>query len=84
MRAGTVLASAPLRTLSEPPLVTFERTEDEEYLVEDGQTLSEIAALFGLDYYYLAEVNRLEDPDQVHAGQRIVIPPAPDNLKQTE
>jgi len=69
---------------SESPAVTFERSEPEEYLVEDGETLSQIAAFFDLQWDYLAEFNGLSDPDRLHPGQRILIPPEHETLLEPE
>ena len=54
--------------------VSFERTEDTEYIVADGETLSEIANRFDLSYEMLAAYNELTNPHAVVPGQRIVIP----------
>jgi LysM domain len=54
--------------------VFFERTEDSEYVVADGETLSEIANRFDLSYGILAGYNELANPDTLQPGQRILIP----------
>ena len=41
--------------------------------VESGETLSEIAARYGVTVEQLQELNRLEEPDYVQVGQRIVV-----------
>ena len=41
--------------------------------VESGETLSEIAARYGVTVEQLQEWNRLEEPDYVQVGQRIVV-----------
>jgi nucleoid-associated protein YgaU len=66
------------------PIVTFERTEPEEYLVSDGETLSSIAALYDLDWKDLARFNGLGNPDRLRSGQRIMIPPESDTLLQSD
>ena len=66
------------------PIVTFERSEPEEYLVGDGETLSSIAALYDLDWKDLARFNGLGNPDRLRSGQRIMIPPESDALLQSE
>ena len=54
--------------------VAFERTEDSEYIVTEGETLSEIANQFDLSYEQLATYNELADPDALSPGQRILVP----------
>lgn len=54
--------------------VAFERTEDSEYIVAEGETLSEIANRFDLSYEQLATYNELADPDTLSPGQRILVP----------
>ncbi len=55
-------------------LVEFERTEDIEYFVEEGETLSSIARRYQIDYPLLAEYNELTNPHTISVGQRITIP----------
>jgi LysM repeat protein len=64
----------PDSTASIVPTVEFERTEDVEYVVGDGETLSEIADSYDLSYETLAEYNDLTDPNTLRPGQRIMIP----------
>lgn len=54
--------------------VEFEQTEDVEYFVEEGETLSSIARRYRIDYRVLAEYNGLADPNAISVGQRITIP----------
>lgn len=44
------------------------------YTVSEGDTLSEIAATFGVSVELLAEVNGIEDPDYILAGQVLRVP----------
>jgi LysM repeat protein len=44
------------------------------YLVEMGDTLEEIAYQLGVPTHELAEANDLENPDDIRAGQCLVIP----------
>ncbi len=55
-----------------------EAGETEIYVVERGDSLSAIAARFGLTLNKLMEVNDLTDPDFVYVGQRLVIPVSQD------
>lgn len=43
------------------------------YTVEEGDTLSDIADEYGVDYVDIAELNNLEDPDLIYPGQNLRI-----------
>lgn len=73
--SGAVLeAGAPALSALKAGLVEFERTDDIEYIVAEGETLSEIAQRFGIDYETLAGFNDLPSPHAIAAGQVIVVP----------
>lgn len=38
------------------------------YVVKPGDTLSQIAERFGMDYHHLADINSIKDPDKIQAG----------------
>ena len=59
-------------------LAATETGAQEIYVVESGDSLSAIAARFGLTLNRLMEINDLTDPDFVFIGQRLVIPPSQD------
>ncbi len=44
------------------------------HVVEPGETLSEIAYLYHLDFSKLALYNNLPNPNAIHPGQRLLIP----------
>jgi len=73
-RAQADLPRPVVITPAEPPEVSFERTEDTEYVVAPGETLSEIARRFGTDADTIAEYNSLANPDTLMLGQKILIP----------
>lgn len=73
-RAGMTFTGPIAGDLSGLGEVGFERTEDSEYIVAEGETLSEIAGLFDLSYEILASYNELADPDTLSPGQRILVP----------
>lgn len=50
------------------------RTGPRTHTVQAGETLSRIAALYGLSTSALARANGIADPDRIRAGQRLVIP----------
>ncbi|MFW5686387.1 MAG: LysM peptidoglycan-binding domain-containing protein [Spirochaetota bacterium] len=68
------LAAAPGLRAPQGGLVEFELTEDLEYIVADGETLSEIARRFDLSYGELADYNGIEDANTIVAGEVIVVP----------
>jgi LysM repeat protein len=48
----------------------------QHYVVEGGDTLSGIAAAYGVTIDELVEFNRLADPDMLQVGQELLIPAA--------
>ena len=50
------------------------------YVVRHGDTLSGIARRFGVSAYALARVNKLQNPNLIYVGQRLVIPSGGSNL----
>ena len=49
------------------------QTDGTTYIVQAGDTLSEIAQRFGTTYQHLAAINGISNPDIIHVGDRIVI-----------
>jgi LysM repeat protein len=47
---------------------------DTTYVVQPGDTLSKIAAQYGVTVQAIAEANNIVNPNLIHAGQRLVIP----------
>jgi LysM repeat protein len=50
------------------------RTEDEHYVVQRGDTLGKIAAVFEINVPMLLSVNQFSDPDLLEIGQELLIP----------
>jgi LysM repeat protein len=78
-REVPTLAPAPTlavvtATLGPPPVPT--PGEQQRYVVREGDTLSGIAARFGVSENAILEANPLSDPDRLLVGQELVIPPA--------
>lgn len=46
----------------------------DEYTVQPGDTLSEIALRFGTTVSKLAQLNRISDPDKIYPGQQLKLP----------
>lgn len=49
------------------------QTDGTTYIVQSGDTLSEIAQRFGTTYQSLAAINNIADPNRIYPGQEIVI-----------
>lgn len=48
--------------------------EDQIYVVQPGDTVSEIAEKFGLRWVDIGAANKLEDINKIYAGQELIIP----------
>lgn len=67
---GEYVAPQPQVQTYEQPTIQSSGTT---YIVQDGDTLSGIAAKFGTTYQHLAEINGIADPNKIYAGQEILI-----------
>lgn len=47
------------------------------HVIAEGETLTSVAARYGLSVDELVKINGLSDPNNVRVGQRILLPPAP-------
>ena len=79
--SGTTPTLAPAPTLvvvtatpGPPPAPT--PGEMQRYIVREGDTLSGIAARFGVTEEAILEENPLSDRDRLFVGQELIIPPA--------
>src|SRR3989344_9585385 len=76
-----VLAVSGDSFIAKPTLSEARSTENKpkndirEYIVQDGDTLSTIAAKFDLTSSSLKWANGIEDADSVKPGQKLIIPP---------
>lgn len=75
--------SAPQPPTPEPePQASTERADEpaapapeyRTYTVKSGDTLSEIAASFGVDWHEMARLNHLDNPDLIYPGQVFKVP----------
>jgi len=57
----------------EPPAAPAE-PEYRTYTVKSGDTLSEIAAGYGVDWHEMARLNNLDNPDLIFPGQVFKVP----------
>lgn len=71
----------PTATVDDTFSVVTEVPEQEDgsvnqqtYVVEEGDTLSAIAELFGVSESALIGANNLDNPDDIYVGQELVIP----------
>ncbi|WP_338460832.1 peptidoglycan DD-metalloendopeptidase family protein [Synechococcus elongatus] len=67
---STTVAIRPLSPVPEPA------TGSQDYTVKSGDSLSRIAAQFGLSLQDLLQANRLNNPNLIFVGQRLTIPQA--------
>ena len=67
--APQLQAQAQVQTYEQP----VAQTDGTTYIVQAGDTLSEIAQRFGTTYQHLAAINGISNPDIIHVGDRIVI-----------
>ncbi len=51
-----------------------EPAADQIYVIQPGDTVSEIAKKFGLRWIDIATANKLEDVNKIYAGQELIIP----------
>jgi nucleoid-associated protein YgaU len=69
-------APQPPQPTPEPQATTEPAAESEyrTYTVKPGDTLSEIAASFGIDWREMARLNNLDNPDLIFPGQVFKVP----------
>jgi LysM repeat protein len=72
--AGAAAAREALGPAEGTGALEQDRSTDLSYTVQDGETLSEIAYVYKLDYTQLAIYNNLSNPSAIKPGQRLVIP----------
>lgn len=53
------------------------------HIVRQGETLSQIANRYGLDYRRIASLNGLSNSDKIYTGQRLLLTTAPANTTTT-
>jgi LysM repeat protein len=46
------------------------------HVVAEGETVDSIAETYGISSFVVRMINRLADTEEVHAGQKLIIPPA--------
>ena len=75
--AWRAYAGATGQPIPTPQVQSYEQpvvqTDGTTYIVQAGDTLSEIAQRFGTTYQHLADINGIANPNLIHVGDRIVI-----------
>lgn len=66
--SGDYVAPTPVQPTPQPQQAT-----GTVYVVQAGDTLSEIAQRYGTTYQHLAAINGIADPNIIHVGDRVVI-----------
>lgn len=61
-------------TPDDPHILPTPRTEEEEYVVQSGDTLGRIARAFNVSLEAIIAANELANPDLLSVGQRLIIP----------
>ena len=72
--SGASVSSGIAAVNAQPSTVVF------EHVVAWGDTLSQIAAVYGLSIETLMETNQLQNPDLLEVGQVLKLPPPPDSF----
>lgn len=73
----TIIRTAGLNHLSDAPVSPSPEPEPPDYItyiIQPGDTLSQLAVRFGTTVNVLASLNDLTDPDLIYAGQTLRIP----------
>jgi LysM repeat protein len=77
-RADQPKVEVPPQSAPQPPqspeAVPAGEPEYRTYTVKSGDTLSEIAASYGVDWHEMARLNNLENPDLIFPGQVFKVP----------
>lgn len=75
--AWRAYAGATGQPIPTPQVQSYEQpvvqTDGTTYIVQAGDTLSEIAQRFGTTYQSLAAINNIADPNRIYPGQEILI-----------
>lgn len=58
------------------PVPSQRRPQGIYHVVKSGENLFRIGKAYDLPYQELARINRIDDPNQIHVGQRIFVPGA--------
>lgn len=56
------------------PVATRNELKDRTYVIKQGDVLSEVAARFNVSVNQLVKFNKIEDPDKISVGLKLLIP----------
>ena len=76
-RPSATTVPSTVSTTTTAKATTTTTTPHNIYRVKPGDTLTKIANHFRVSISAIAARNHIANPDQLHEGQRLVIPPAP-------
>ena len=69
-----IITGAPSKSSDEAPPDLTSTPQPSSHTVGEGETLNQIAALYGVSTEAIAMKNDISDPNQIYAGQRLEIP----------
>ena len=89
MLAPVLIIVAIVAALWLAPAAAQERADTTAHTVQSGETLSEIAAKYGVSAEEILAFNELDNPDAIYAGQQLLIPgqvgePAPAGMHRVQ
>ncbi|MBN1202545.1 MAG: L,D-transpeptidase family protein [Anaerolineae bacterium] len=66
----------PTPSPTPPPLLSpaLEAAQGQRHVVQVGDNLETLGYTYGVDWATLAEINGLDDPNRVYAGQELIVP----------
>jgi LysM repeat protein len=74
LAAAIVLTAAIAAPTILPGTASAAPTRDSVHIVQRGETLSGIAARYGMNMWTLARMNGIANPSRIYVGQRLLIP----------
>ncbi|NLG73335.1 MAG: LysM peptidoglycan-binding domain-containing protein [Chloroflexi bacterium] len=75
LQQGSASGYAETPTPDQPHALPPLRTETEQYVVQPGDTLAQIAKEYGVSLAQIVQANQLTNPDLVEVGVTLIIPP---------
>ena len=72
----TLTPIPPGATIVIEPTATIDPTTLRKHTIKDGESLSSIAADYGVSQEELQTLNNIDDPNSIQVGQELLIPPS--------
>ena len=72
----TLTPIPPGATIVIAPTATIDPTTLRRHTIKEGETLSSIAAAYGVSQEDLQKLNNIDDPNSIQVGQELLIPPS--------